>query len=78
VEQAVVKGSAEAQRSDASFVETVKLEISSAVTEALKNNKEVIAENALRKGATIEFAAEITGFSIQEVQEIAAKLGLDK
>jgi len=64
----------EAQRSDASFVETVKLEITSAV----KSREEEIAENALRKGATIEFAAEITGLSIQEVQEIAAKLDSDK
>lgn len=54
----------EAQRSDASFVETVKLEITTAVTEVLKNNKEEIAENALRKWAAIEFAAEITGLSI--------------
>ncbi len=65
----------EAQRSDASFVETVKLEITTAVNEALKSRGEEIAENALRKGATIVFAAEITGLSIQEVQEIAAKLG---
>ncbi len=68
----------EAQRSDASFVETVKLEITSAVNDALKSKGEEIAENALRKGATIEFTAEITGLSIEEVQEIAAKLGLDK
>jgi hypothetical protein len=68
----------EAQRSDASFVETVQLEITTAVTEALKSNKEEIAENALRKGATVEFAAEITGLPIKEVQGIAAKLGLDK
>jgi hypothetical protein len=44
----------------------------------LKSNKEEIAENALRKGATVEFAAEITGLPIKEVQGIAAKLGLDK
>ena len=68
----------EAQRSDASFVETVRLEITTAVKEALKSREEEIVENALRKGATIGFVSEITGFSIQEVQEIAAKLGLDK
>lgn len=67
----------EAQRSDASFVETVKLEITSAVSEALKSRDEAIAENALRKGSTIEFAAEITGLPIAEVQKIAAKLGLN-
>ncbi|HRK81705.1 MAG TPA: Rpn family recombination-promoting nuclease/putative transposase [Saprospiraceae bacterium] len=68
----------EAQRSDASFVETVNLEITTAVNEALKSRDEEIAENILRKGATIEFAAEITGLSIVEVQGIAARLGLDK
>jgi len=68
----------EGQRSDASFVETVKMEITSAVNEALKSRDEEIAENMLRKGATIEFAAEITGLPIQTVQEIAAKLGLDR
>jgi len=61
----------EAQRSDASFVETVKLEISSAV----KSREEEITENALRKGASVEFAAEITGHSTQEVLEIAERLG---
>lgn len=62
----------ESRRSDASFVETVKLEISSAV----KSREEEITENALRKGASVEFAAEITGLSIQEVREIAERLDL--
>lgn len=53
----------------------MKLGITKAVNEALKSRGEEIAENALRKGATIVFAAEITGLSIQKVQEIAAKLG---
>lgn len=30
------------------------------------------------KGAIIEFNAEITGFPMQKVQQIAAKFGLDK
>ncbi len=60
----------EAQRSDASFVETVKLEITSAV----KSREEEIAENALQKGLAIEFVAEITGLSIAEVQNIASNL----
>ncbi|MCY7330365.1 MAG: hypothetical protein LH618_17575, partial [Saprospiraceae bacterium] len=68
----------EAQRSDASFVETVKLEITSAVNDALKSKGEEIAKNALQKGATIEFTAEITGLSIPEIKELAARLGLDK
>lgn len=66
----------EVQRSDASFVETVQLEITAAVKEALKTNTEKIVENALRQGATREFAAEVTGLSFQEVAEIAARLGL--
>ena len=57
----------EGQRSDASFVETVKLEISTVV--------KGIAENALSKGSTIEFVSEITGLSIAEVQYIASNLG---
>ncbi len=61
----------EAQRSDASFVETVKLEITSAV----KSREEEIAENALQKGLTVEVVAEITGLSIAEVQNIASNLG---
>lgn len=68
----------EGQRSDASFVETVKLEITTAVTEALKSREEKIAENALHKGLAVEVISEITGLSIQEVQEIAARLGFDK
>jgi hypothetical protein len=44
----------------------------------LKSRDEEIAENALLKGTTIEFAVEITGLPIQEVWEIAAKLGLNK
>ncbi len=65
----------EAQRTDASFVETVKLEITTAVAEALKSNKVAIAENALRKGATLAFAVDITGLSIEEVQLTADNLG---
>jgi hypothetical protein len=61
----------EAQRSDASFVETVKLEITSAV----KSREEEIAESALRKGSTVEFVAEITGLSMAEVQKISDYLG---
>ena len=57
----------EAQRSDASFVETVKLEISSAIRE--------VAENALIAGATVEFVAKITGLSVEEVKSIANRLG---
>jgi len=57
----------EAQRSDASFVETVKLEITSAVNDALK----IRAEEALKKGFAVEVVAEITGLPIEEVQKIA-------
>ena len=53
----------EAQRSDASFVETVKLEISSAIRE--------VAENAIRLGLSFDVLAQITGLSIDRVQEIA-------
>ncbi len=53
----------EAQRSDASFVETVKLEISSAIRE--------VAENALRIGLSFEVVAQITGLSVDRIQEIA-------
>lgn len=56
----------EIQRSDASFVETVKLEISSAIRE--------VAENAIKEGASILFVAKITGLSVEEVQKIADKL----
>jgi predicted transposase/invertase (TIGR01784 family) len=64
----------EGQRSDASFVETVQLEITTAVNEALKSRAEEIAENALQKGFTIEVVSEITGLSIAEVQNIASNL----
>jgi len=53
----------EAQRSDASFVETVKLEISSAIRE--------VAENAIKLGLAFEVVAQITGLSIEGVKEIA-------
>ncbi len=68
----------EAQQSDASFVETVKLEITTAVSEALKNNKEEIAESALIEGAPADFVAKITGLSIEEVRGIAERLGMNK
>jgi predicted transposase/invertase (TIGR01784 family) len=61
----------EAQRSDASFVETVKLEISAAVNETLKNR----AAEALKKGFAADVVAEITGLPIGEVQTIADGLG---
>ena len=53
----------EAQRSDASFVETVKLEISSAMRE--------VAENAIRVGLSFDVVAQITGLSAEKIQEIA-------
>lgn len=68
----------EAQRSDASFVETVKLEISTAVNEALKSKAEEIAENALIEGASADFVIKITGLAIEEVRGIAERLGLNK
>lgn len=68
----------EAQRSDASFVETVKLEITTAVNEALKSSDEEIAESALIEGASADFVVKITGLSIEEVRSIAEKLGLNK
>ncbi|MDX1906153.1 MAG: Rpn family recombination-promoting nuclease/putative transposase [Bacteroidia bacterium] len=61
----------EAQRSDASFVETVQLEISSAVNEALLAEKSKIAENALIAGLSVEVVAQITGLSVERIQEIA-------
>ncbi|HRF39199.1 MAG TPA: Rpn family recombination-promoting nuclease/putative transposase, partial [Saprospiraceae bacterium] len=64
----------EAQRSDASFVETVKLEITSAV----KSREEEIAESALTEGASADFVVKITGLSIEEVRSIADRLGLNK
>lgn len=66
----------EAQRSDASFVETVKLEITSAVNEALKSREEAIAEKALTEGASADFVVKITGLTLEEVMRIAEKLGL--
>ena len=60
----------EAQRSDASFVETVKLEISSAIRE--------VAENALIEGASIEFVAKITGLTVEDVKSIAERLDMNK
>ena len=68
----------EAQRSDASFVETVKLEITSAVNEALKSRDEKIAESALIEGASADFVVKITGLSIEEVRGIAERLSLNK
>jgi predicted transposase/invertase (TIGR01784 family) len=68
----------EAQRSDASFVETVKLEITTAVNEALKSRDEEIAESALIEGASADFVVKITGLSIEEVRSIAERLGLNK
>lgn len=68
----------EAQRSDASFVETVKLEITTAVNEALKSRDEAIAESALIEGASADFVVKITGLSIEEVRSIAERMGLHK
>jgi predicted transposase/invertase (TIGR01784 family) len=64
----------EAQRSDASFVETVKLEISSAV----KTRKEEIAETCLLEGLSVEIVSKLTGLSTIEIQNIANRLGLNK
>ena len=60
----------EAERSDASFAETVKLEISSVIRE--------VAENALVEGASPEFVAKITGLTIKDVRDIADRLGPNK
>jgi len=68
----------EAQRSDASFVETVKMEITSAVNEALKSRDEAIAEAGLLEGLSIEMVSKLTGLSILEIQNIATRLGLNK
>ncbi len=68
----------EAQRSDASFVETVKLEITTAVNEALKSREEEIAEAGLLEGLSIGIVSKLTGLSTLEVQNIAARLGLNK
>lgn len=59
----------EAQRDEASFALTVKSEIEATVNQ--------IAENALRRGASVEFVAEITGLSPQQIRDIAARLGLE-
>jgi hypothetical protein len=64
----------EAQRSDASFVETVKLEISSAV----KTREEEIAETGLLEGLSVEIVSKLTGLSTIEIQNIANRLGLNK
>jgi predicted transposase/invertase (TIGR01784 family) len=68
----------EAQRSDASFVETVKLEISAAVNEALKSREEEIAETGLAEGLSIEIVSRLTGLSVEKVRSIAERLGLNK
>ena len=60
----------EAKRSDASFVETVKLEISTAIRE--------VAENALIEGVSADFVVKITGLSMEEVLGIAERLDLYK
>ena len=56
----------EEQRSDASFVETVKLEI----TTAIKSREEEIAETALSEGLPVALVSKLTGLSIQEIQVI--------
>ncbi len=68
----------EGQRSDASFVETVKLEISTAVNEALKSKGEEIVEKALLEGSSTDFVVKITGLSPKEVEGIMERLGLNK
>ena len=60
----------EEQRSDASFVETVKLEI----TTAIKSREEEIAETALSEGLAVALVSKLTGLSIQEIQAIAEKI----
>ena len=57
----------EEQRSDASFVETVKLEI----TTAIKSREEEIAETALSEGLSVNLVSKLTGLSIQEIQIMA-------
>ncbi|MBX2891382.1 MAG: hypothetical protein KF734_10670 [Saprospiraceae bacterium] len=71
-------GAGQGQRSDASFVETVILEISTALSEALKNSKKEIAENALFEGASAEFVVKITGLSIEKIRAIIERLGPNK
>lgn len=60
----------EEQRSDASFVETVKLEI----TTAIKSREEEIAETALSEGLPVALVSKLTGLSIQEIQIMAEKI----
>jgi len=67
----------EGQRSDASFVETVKLEITTAVNEALKSREEGIAENVLIEGTSADFVVKITGLPIEKVREIAQLFDLN-
>lgn len=67
----------EAQRSDASFVETVNLEITTAVNQALKTREEEIAETGLRQGLSIDLVSKLTGLSTDEVQQIASRMGLN-
>ena len=57
----------EEQRSDASFVETVKLEI----TTAIKSREEEIAETALSEGLAVALVSKLTGLSIREIQIMA-------
>lgn len=57
----------EEQRSDASFVETVKLEI----TTAIKSREEEIAETALSEGLSVALVSKLTGLSVQEIQIMA-------
>ena len=58
-------------------METVKLEITTAVNEALKSREEGIAENALVEGASADFVVKITGLPIEKVREIAQLFGLN-
>jgi len=67
----------EGQRNDASFVETVKLEITTAVNEVLKSREEGIAENVLIEGTSADFVVKITGLPIEKVREIAQLFGLN-
>lgn len=56
----------ELQRSDASFVQTVKFEVFSAVLDS----KREMAENALREGFPPETVAKISGLSLEAVRAI--------
>lgn len=64
----------EEQRSDASFVETVKLEI----TTAIKSREEEIAETALSEGLPVALVSKLTGLSVQEIQIMAEKIKTHK